>query len=140
MLMRPRLELEGWWTSLSVEEDQVIALYEKRGLSEQFHSEIKSDLDLERLPSGKFATNALVLTLGGFAYNILRILGQNGLLGRFSPVRHPAKRRRVRTVIQELMYLAARVIRTGRRLKLQFGRHCPAFHAFRSVYLRFCPA
>jgi len=140
MLMRPRLELEGWWTSLSVEEDQVIALYEKRGLSEQFHSEIKSDLDLERLPSGKFATNALVLTLGGFAYNILRILGQNGLLGRFSPVRHPAKRRRVRTVIQELMYLAARVIRTGRRLKLQFGRHCPAFHAFRSLYLRFCPA
>ncbi|SHG35182.1 hypothetical protein SAMN02745206_03727, partial [Desulfacinum infernum DSM 9756] len=42
--------------------------------------------------------------------------------------------------IQELMYLAARVIRTGRRLKLQFGRHCPAFRAFRSVYLRFCPA
>jgi hypothetical protein len=39
------------------------------------------------LPSGKFATNALVLTLGGFAYNILRILGQNGLLGRFLPVR-----------------------------------------------------
>ncbi|MBC7360569.1 MAG: transposase [Desulfacinum sp.] len=118
----------------------MIALYEKRGLSEQFHSEIKTDLDLERLPSGKFATNALVLTLGGFAYKILRILGQNGLWGRFSPVRHPVKRRRVRTVIQELMYLAARVIRTGRRLKLQFVRHGPTFRAFRRVYLRFCPA
>jgi hypothetical protein len=47
MLIRPSLELEGWWTSLSVKEDQVIALYEKRGLSEQFHGEIKSDLDLE---------------------------------------------------------------------------------------------
>ncbi len=138
-LIQPRLELEGWWTSLSVDEDQVIALYEKRGLSEQFHSEIKSDLDLERLPSGKFATNALVLTLGGFAYNILRILGQNGLLGKSSPVRHEAKRRRLKTVIQELMYLAARVIRSGRRLKLQFGRHCPAFDAFRKVYMKFCP-
>ncbi len=126
--------------SLSVEEDQLIALYEKWDLSEQFHSETKSDLDLERLLSGRLATNALVPTLGGFAYNILRILGQNEPLGRFSPVHHPAKRRRVRAVIQELMYLAARVIRTGRRLKLQFRRHCPAFHAFRRVYLRFCPA
>jgi hypothetical protein len=139
MLIQPDITLEGWWTSLCVHEDQVIRVHEKRGLSEQFHSEIKSDLDLERLPSGKFATNALVLTLGGLAYNLLRILGQNGLLADFSPVRHQAKRRRVKTVIQELIYPAGRVIRSGRRLKLQFGRHCPAFQAFRSVYLKFCP-
>ncbi len=139
MLIRPDITLEGWWASLSVHEDQVIWLYEKRGLSEQFHSEIKSDLDLERLPSGKFATNALVLTLGGLPYNIFRILGQNGLLAHFSPVRHRAKRRRIKTVIQELIYLAGRVIRSGRRLKLQFGRHGPAFQAFRSVTVTFCP-
>lgn len=139
MLLEPTIEVEGWWTSLDLDDLEVIALYEKRGLSEQFHSEIKSDLDLERLPSGKFATNALVLTLGVFAYNVLRIVGQNGLMGEGSPVRHRAKRRRLKTVIQELIYVAARVIRTARRLKLQFGRHCPAFHAFRSVYLRFCP-
>jgi hypothetical protein len=42
---------------------------------------------LERLLSGKFATHALVLTLGGLAYNILRILGQNGLLADFSAAR-----------------------------------------------------
>ena len=29
------------------------------GTSEQFHSEFKTDLDIEQLPSGKFATNAL---------------------------------------------------------------------------------
>lgn len=139
MLIQPDITLEGWWTSLCVHEDQVIRVHEKRGLSEQFHSEIKSDLDLERLPGGKFASNALVLTLGGLAYNLLRILGQNGLLADFSPARIRAKRRRVKTVIQELIYLAGRVIRSGRRLKLQFGRHCPAFQAFRSVYLKFCP-
>ena len=33
-------------------------------------------LDLERLPSGKFATNALIMALGAFAYNILRLIGQ----------------------------------------------------------------
>ena len=30
-------------------------------MTEQFHSEFKTDLDIERLPSGKFATNDLVM-------------------------------------------------------------------------------
>jgi hypothetical protein len=49
-------------------------------------------------------------------------------------VRHKAKRRRLRTVMQELMYLAARLIRTGRRLKLAFAWGCPALPAFRRLY------
>ena len=57
-----------------------------------------------------------------------------GLTGELSPVRHPAKRRRLRTVMQELMYLAARLIDSGRRLTLKFSQHCPAFQAFRQVY------
>nr|WP_229333171.1 hypothetical protein [Halomonas sp. KAO] len=35
---------------------------------EQFHSGIKTNLDLERLPSGKFATNDLILHLAQLAY------------------------------------------------------------------------
>jgi hypothetical protein len=70
------------------------------------------------------------------AYNILRSIGQWGLLGEKTPVRHPARRRRIKTVMQELMYLAARLVKTGRRLKLLFGRHCPAFGAFEGVYAR----
>ena len=136
LLVAPHIELEGWWTGLDLPENQVIGLYEDHGTSEQFHSEIKSDMDLERLPSGKFATNALILTLGGLAYNILRAIGQMGLVGERTPVRHPAKRRRIKTVMQELMYLAARLVKTGRRLKLIFSRHCPAFDAFQGVYAR----
>jgi hypothetical protein len=139
MLLTPEIDLEGWWTSLSKPEE-AIALYEGRGKSEQFHSEIKTDLDLERLPSGKFATNALVLSLGGFTYNVLRVIGQFGLLGPGSPVRHPAKRRRIKTVLQELMYVAARLVRTGRRLILRFGRHCSSFEVYRQLLLRFSPA
>ena len=131
---------DTWWTSLTSDEATVIELYAGRGASEQFHSEIKTDLDVERLPSGKFATNSLVLSLAGFVYNMLRIIGQFGLLGPDSPVRHPAKRRRIRTVMQEIMYLAGRLIRTGRSLKLRFGKHCPGFNAFRLLYQRFSTA
>jgi hypothetical protein len=135
-LLVPAVELEGWWTSLDLAPEKVIALYADHGTSEQFHSEFKTDLDIERLPSGKFATNALVLGCAMVAYNILRWMGQNGLIGPLAPIRHPAKRRRIRTVMQELMYLAARFIRTGRRIKLAFGYQCSVMEIFGKLYSR----
>lgn len=136
MLIEPEIDLEGWWTSLTLPGEKVIDLYKGQGLCEQFHSELKSDMDLERLPSGKFATNALVTTCGSMAYNILRFIGQLGLLGERSPVRHPAKRRRIKTVMQELIYLAGRIITTGRKVTLRLSRHCPAFEVFDELYAR----
>ncbi len=136
-LLLPEITLEGWWTSLPAEhypDEKIIALYRDHATSEPFHSDFKTDLDLERLPSGKFDTNDLVLSVAALAYNILRWIGLMGLTGELSPVRHPAKRRRLRTVMQELMYLAARLIDSGRRLTLRFSQHCPAFQAFRQVY------
>ena len=133
-LVLPELELEGWWTSLAHSELEIIQLYADHGTSEQFHSEFKTDLDIERLPSGKFATNALILSSSVLAYNILRWIGQNGLLGSKAPRRHRAKRRRIKTVMQELMYIAARVIKTSRTLKLSFGKSCRSFDAFDGVY------
>ena len=139
MLLMPEIEIEGWWTSLNsltYSNEQIIALYRDHATSEQFHSEFKTDLDIERLPSGKFTTNDLIMTLSAYSYNILRWIGLIGLIGNISPVRHPAKRRRIKTVIQELMYLAARVISTGRRIKLRFSHHCAGFLAFESTYQR----
>lgn len=135
-LLVPEIAIEGWWTSLTVSAKKIIALYADHGTSEQFHSEFKTDLDIERLPSGKFATNALVLSCAALAYNILRWLGQTGLTGPGGPVRHRAQRRRIRTVMQELMYLAARFIETGRRLKLAFARRCVAVGVFCELYHR----
>jgi hypothetical protein len=137
LLLTPDIELEGWWTSLKLSDQEIIKLYEDHGTSEQFHSELKTDMDLERLPSGKFATNALIMSCAALAYNILRFIGQLGLLGEKTPVRHPAKRRRIKTVIQELIYFAARLIETGRRLKLRFSLHSGlGFDAFKTVYKR----
>jgi hypothetical protein len=130
VLLFPEYRLEGWWTSLDAKPEKVIELYREHATHEQFHSEIKTDLDLERLPSGKFDCNDLVLHLGMLAYNCLRLIGQLGLLGKLSPVRHPAKRRRLKTVLQEIMYRAAQFIRKARQRVLDFGGHCPAFKSF----------
>lgn len=120
-LLLPETDVEGWWTSLADAPEKVIAHYAYHGTHEQFHSEIKTDLDMERLPSGKFDTNDTVLHLGMFAYNCLRLIGQLGLTGEISPVKHPAKRRRLRTVLQEVMYRAAQFIAKARKLILDFG-------------------
>lgn len=129
-LLMPDIEIEGWLTSLDLPAADIVKLYQGHGTHEQFHSEFKTDLDLERLPSGKFATNDLVLSLAVLAFNILRAIGQATLISPDSPVRHPAKRRRIRTVMQEIIGIAARVIQHARRLTLGLGECCAAFAVF----------
>jgi len=136
-LLIPDLELEGWWTSLKIDDEKIIELYKGHGLCEQYHAELKTDMDLERLPSGKFATNQLVMACGALVYNILRFVGQTCLVSSKGIIRHDAKRRRIKTVIQEMIYFAGRMIATGRRLKLRFSRHVTAHAgAFASIYAR----
>jgi len=138
-LLFPALELEGWWTNLddaTFTPDALIRLYQRRGTSEQYHSEFKTDLDLERLPSGKFDTNALVLALAALAYNILRYIGQDTLVGPDAPIRKAVHRRRLRTVLQEMIYKAARLVRHGRRYVLRFGRGDPGYTALARCYAR----
>lgn len=139
-LLFPEVTIDGWETTLEGTPDTLIALYELHGTHEQFHSEFKTDLDLERLPSGKFDTNALVLSLAAVTYNILRLVGQQALLKNAAPVRHPAKRRRLRTVMQELMQVAAQLVTHARYRALHFGRHCPAFTVWRDLYLAWTSA
>ena len=135
ILLLPELEIEGWLTSLELPVAQIVALYQAHGTHEQFHSEFKTDLELERLPSGKFATNDLVLSLAVLAFNILRAIGQATLIDPDdSPHRHPAKRRRLRTVMQEIIGVAARVIAHARRLTLGLGQRCAAFTVFERHY------
>ena len=132
VLIEPELTLEGWTTCLPahIRPAQVIALYADHGTHEQFHSEFKTDLDLTRLPSGKFDTNYLICQLAALTMNILRLIGQGGLRGPDAPVRHPAKRRRLKTVLQELIYKAGRLIEHGRQLILGLGANDRAAAAF----------
>ena len=138
-LILPEYELDGWTTTLPerITPEQVIALYADHGTHEQFHAEFKTDLDLTRLPSGKFDTNALVCRLAALAMNILRLMGQQGLLGPDAPVRHAAKRRRIKTVMQELIYRAGRLIEHGRQMVLGLGANDRAAAVFMRLHAQF---
>ena len=136
-LVVPEYELQGWSTSLPAARfstEEIVALYAAHGTHEQFHAEFKSELDLERLPSGKFDTNYLVCQLAALAMNILRLMGQSGLLGPGAPVRHSAKRRRIKTAMQELIYRAGRLIETGRRIVLGLRANDRSAAAFKQMH------
>ena len=128
--------LEGWTTTLPERfgMQAIIALYADHATHEQFHSEFKADMDLERLTSGKFDTNFLVCQLACVALNLLRLIGQHTLHGPDAPLRHEAKRRRIKTVIQEMMFKAARLIRHAGRLALGLGANDRGLVVFERHY------
>lgn len=143
LLALPQIEVDTYWVSLQeLQAQEVIDLYHDHGTSEQFHSEIKSDLDLERLPSGNFATNELILHLGMLAYNMMRIIGQESLAAADGgdalpqPRQREVKRRGVRTVMQDFIYMAGRLIRTARQWFISFGRLNPFAHLWERLELR----
>ena len=135
MPLVPEVEVETYCTSLSDPAATVIELYHAHGTSEQFHSELKTELDLERLPSGCFDTNSLVLQFGLLVYNLLRLIGQESLRGADAPVRRKRTRRRIRTVIQNLITLASRVVYHARGWRLVFGLHSPWLPVFDRIYM-----
>jgi len=148
-LMFPEIEVDTYWSSVDqLGAKEVISLYHDHGTSEQYHSEIKSDMGLERLPSGQFASNALVLHLGMLTYNMLRVIGQISLEEMKkdqlpgSRGKKVVTRRRIRTVIQDLMYMAGRLIETGRRWFISFGQLNPFAALAERIYnrIRGCPA
>lgn len=115
-LFEPEVTVEAYWTSLDWTPEQIQAFYQQRGTSEQYHSEFKTDLDMERLPSGKFSANQHLMDMGMIAYNLLRSLGQRSLLSGLVPGRKSkSKRLRLRTVMQNLIYMAGRIIHHARR-------------------------
>lgn len=130
-LLLPKLTVEGWNTSLAkLSNAQIIALYADHATHEQFHSELKTDMNLERLPSGKFNANDAICSLAVLAYNALRLIGQNSLIGDDSPVRHTAERRRLKTVIREIICAPGQWIAHARQLFLGLPEAWAGYAAF----------
>lgn len=88
----PKIECDMYSVSVDFSDEAIIELYHKHGEMEQYHSKIKTDLGAEQFPSGKFATNELVLELIQLAYNIMRIMGQISLELNDIPMKRPVKR------------------------------------------------
>ncbi|OQY07712.1 MAG: hypothetical protein B6I28_05370 [Fusobacteriia bacterium 4572_132] len=123
MLLLPEIQVDTYWTSLVNELPQkVVRLYNAHGTNEQFHSEIKSDMGVEKLPSGKFNTNYLILQLGMIAYNILRVIGQKSLEEDDTPLKTKVFRKRVRTIMQNLIYFAFKISSHARKTRMKISK------------------
>lgn len=115
-LLIPEYKVFSVWTNEEKLSDaDVLRLYRDRGTCEQYFAEIKTELDLERLPSGKYAVNELFFQLGALVNNMLRVVGEalldTGIIGL-----KKATRRRLRTVMQGIMYLCGRLVQHARRV------------------------
>ena len=136
-LLVPDIEVNTWWTNTDFTDRDVIAHYHAHGECEQFHSELKTDMDLERLPSGKFQTNGLVLELAILSYNILRMIGQESLGKRNPRLKRTVKRRRHRTVINNLVNMACHITEHARKLVIGLGKSNVCREVFQYVYYAF---
>ncbi len=136
-LLLPSVDVACWWTNLVVPADECYQLYRDHATSEQFHSELKHDLGIELLPSGKMETNALILGLTTFAHNVLRFIGQSALQMTSQKTKDPEKlplRYRLRTVLLDYMKVGCKIVSHANRIWLKFGRSCPAFTFLEKIY------
>ncbi|MBS3965403.1 MAG: hypothetical protein KGZ80_13120 [Methylomonas sp.] len=58
------------------------------------------------------------------------------MLGDLAPIRHPAKRRRIRAVLHEIMYRAGQVIHKARQWWLDLGQASPVARLFEYLQQR----
>ena len=147
-----KYEVDGYWTNIEVLGDPnkyhnfdrdiykawtCVHAYHEHATSEQFHSELKSDMKMELLPSGKFATNSLFLQLGAITFNILRLIGDMALDvdPRFHHHKHEfIQRIRLSTVIEKLCKVACQLVKHSRRLIVQFGKSFTFYRTFKFIY------
>ena len=135
--LMPTVEVFSAWTTLdeSFSDQEVLKLYRSRGTSEQFHSEFKSEMDMERLPSGKFKVNSTFLLMGMLTYNMLRVLAQDMVINRTLGLKK-ATRRRIKTVMNSVIFMSCRLVKSPRSLIMQLGCSRPWYEWFASLFAR----
>ncbi len=123
MLLIPKYELESYVSTLDETVEDIKEVYHQHGICEQFHSKLKTDMGVERLPSGKMKTNDFILHLSMFAYNILRIIGQTSLMIHKTKrdKQQMVTRRRLSTVIKTMIITAAKYVRHARLEDIKLG-------------------
>jgi len=134
-LLVPEIEVETWWTNLFESAEDCIKLYHDHGTSEQYHSELKSDMGVERLPSGKFKVNEMFLVLSMMAFNALRLIGQKALAKEsLLPVKTNVKRKRLRKVISDLITIGCKLVSHAGRSVLKISMDNPWLPVFKELY------
>jgi hypothetical protein len=81
----------------------------------------------ERLPSGKFEVNRILLSIAMNAYNALRLLGQSSMEKK---VRAKLKRRRLGKVIRDMVCVAGKLVKHAGELVFKIYEKNPALPIF----------
>jgi hypothetical protein len=84
-------------------------------------------MEVERLPSGKFEVNRIVLAVAMNAFNALRVLGQKAVV---EAGRKKFKRKRLGKVITDIICVAGKLVRHGRQLVLKIYEGDPIAPVF----------
>lgn len=137
LLLFPDQELNTWWTNTDLSDEECIRLYHQHGEMEQYHSEMKTDMDTERFPSGKFKTNTLIMDLIMIAYDILRMIGQESLKEDDAPKGNDVNRRRLTTVISKLIHCPVHVTVHAGKMTAKLGSVNPWSTTFQRLYTAF---
>ncbi len=113
-------------------------MYHDHGTSEQFHSELKTDMNVERFPSRDFAVNSLILQIAMIAFNALRYIGQSALShGELLPVKPEVKRKRLRKVISDLICVACKLVSHSRESIIRIWEGNPWARVFLELHWQF---
>ena len=136
------IEVDSYWTNLPCTVKECVQLYHDHGTSEQFHSELKCDLGIELLPSGKMSTNALVLGLASIAFNCLRFIGDAALpVKEKEPVKekkHEPVRMRLRTVLLFFIKFGCKLVRHANTIRLNVSRGFSYFATIKRIEASCC--
>lgn len=130
-LLIPEIKVNTWWTNLNCDAEKVIELYHDHATSEQFHSELKHDMDIERLPSGKFAVNKIILAIAMNAFNALKLLGQKSIE---KETKKYYKRKRLDKVIRDVICVAGKLVKHGRELVFKINEKDTMLPIFLRLY------
>lgn len=138
-LLFPEITVQTFWTNLYESPETVIKLYHDHGTSEQFHSELKTDMNIEQLPSGKFGVNEMILHVAMIAFNTLRFIGQKALeMHQYLPYKTEVMRKRLRKVIDDLIRIAVKVVTHARTVFVKLWIKDPWLECFEKLYLECC--
>jgi len=117
----PEITVATYECNVEATPEEVLPTYPEHGTMEPFHREYKTDLEWERLPSGKFATNNLIMPMARLVFNVLRVMGQATLNDPTVPLRAPQHRRRLATVTKHLVQCAVKLVRHGRTIAWRYS-------------------
>ncbi len=139
-LLIPYRSIHMWRTNLpktKYNPQQVIELYKDHGTSEQFHSEFKTDLDIERLPSSKFKTNQLYMAIAQIGFNLIRIIGDKAVRLKILKINDNRSRIRIRTVMLKIILQPCKFIRKHKKWTISLPRPNPLSSIFYRLYFEF---